>query len=97
GTAGATSVQDGGHGDPPYFGFDSGVTLDVSNVGGAACGGVEYPATGFYGENILYPPYSWVTPGAQIEMAAKLGPAAAVRIKMTLISGSVWFIGGLNA
>jgi len=97
GSAGpSTSMQDAGHGAPPYFGFDPGVKLDVSNIGGAACSGIDYPANGFYGENLLYGPYSWVTPGAQLEMAAKLGPSAAVRIKMTLLSGGTWFIGGMS-
>lgn len=76
-----------------YFGFDAGVTEDVSQLDAAACG-VTYPATGFYGDNILLPRYRQVTAGGPTEMAAKLGPNAVIRIKMTLISGSVWWIGG---
>lgn len=75
---------------PRSFGFDGNVMQDVSHLGGAACGGIEYPATGFYGENFIFPSYSWVTPGAQMEMAAKLGQNAAIKIRMTLISGSIW-------
>jgi hypothetical protein len=67
---------------------------DVSKLGGAACGGIDYPKAGFYGENIIYVPYTKVTPGAQIEMAAKLNQGASLRIRLTRVSGAIWLIGG---
>jgi hypothetical protein len=73
--------------------IDANIPTDVSRLGGASCGGIEYPQTGFYGENFLDPSYVTVNENAQMEMAAKLGVGASLRIRLTRVSGSVWYIG----
>jgi hypothetical protein len=69
--------------------FDANVEVDVGKLGGAACGGIEYPVSGFYGDNILVPSYDSirVRRGESVEIAAKLPPGAALTIKMTWIEG----------
>jgi hypothetical protein len=64
----------------------------------AGCG-VIYPQDGFYGPNILYPGYttSFVTRGdnkAFYEIAATHPAGVTVTLKMTLLSGPVWYHGG---
>jgi hypothetical protein len=92
---GPTTRPDAGSDGPLFSPLDaSHIVPDASNLGGAACGGISYPPVGFYGENILFIPYEKVTPGAKIEMGAKLATEASLRIRMTLLSGSVWFVTG---
>jgi hypothetical protein len=65
---------------------DVNIDVDVGNLGGAACGGIEYPETAFYGTNVLYPSFSYAVsksgPG-NYDFAAKLAPGASLDIRLT--------------
>src|SRR5260370_39013402 len=57
------------------------------------CGTIEYPASGFYGDNVLFPSFDHVASAAEagkVEMAAKLVTPGSLKLKMTLIDGSEW-------
>jgi hypothetical protein len=71
---------------------DAGGPPDTDRIGGAACGGIEYPPKAFYGVNILSPGVDQVgyAPTGTVELAAKLGPAASLRIRLSHITGSRW-------
>jgi hypothetical protein len=90
GSAGSPSARPDA-GDDGRARVDAEVPFDVGNLGGAACGGIEYPATGFYGDNILVPSYASLRStqrSADFEIAAKLPPGAALRIEMTWVDGT---------
>jgi hypothetical protein len=72
----------------------------TTSLGGADGGcNVTLPEAGFYGPNILYPgevsfvSYG-VTPESYYELVVGHDADAAVSVKMTLLSGSAWYIGG---
>jgi hypothetical protein len=75
----------------------------TTSLGGADGGcDVTLPKAGFYGPNILYPgDVSFVSYGVTAESYYELvvdhDAGAAVSVTMTLLSGSVWYIGGQSA
>ena len=69
----------------------------TNQLGGAACGGIEYPVSGFYGDNFLHSTYVTVNQAAPVSMVAKLNVGASLRIKMTLRSGTPWLIHPLTS
>jgi hypothetical protein len=60
--------------------------VDTGSLGGTACGGIEYPNTGFFGENILFPSRDRVALDTDVEMAVKLAPTATLRFKVTALT-----------
>jgi hypothetical protein len=72
--------------------LDSSGPVDIGRLGGAACSGIDYPAKGFYGDNILAPNLNSVgfAPMGTVEVAAKLGPSASLQVQLTHIQGSRW-------
>ena len=65
---------------------DVNIDVDVGNLGGAACGGIEYPETAFYGTNVLYPSFSQAIsqfPANNYDFAAKLATGASLQIRLT--------------
>jgi hypothetical protein len=84
GTGAAPSWPDAGVFPPP----DGSVPVDVGNLGGAACGEIEYPAAGFYGPNLLDPSLDHLksdVTGSEVEVAAKLGPNASLTIALLVV------------
>jgi hypothetical protein len=69
--------------------FDANGQTDVGNLGGAPCGGIDYPPSGFYGDNILLPSYDSirVKNGEAVEIEANLPMGAALLIKMYWLDG----------
>jgi hypothetical protein len=65
---------------------------DTGRLGGAACGGIDYPVKGFYGDNILAPTLDQVgyAPTGTIELAARLAATASLRLKLTHVMGARW-------
>jgi hypothetical protein len=66
---------------------DGSVPVDVGSLGGAACGGIEYPVEGFGGPNILVPSFEQAKPpGEPYVIAAKLAPSASLVIAFLLVT-----------
>jgi hypothetical protein len=94
GSAGGVEFRDAGRDVLLGAAIDANMATDVGRLGGAACGGIGYPAAGFYGENFLVPTYLTVNQASSMEMAAKLAVGASLRVKLTRISGAIWWISG---
>jgi hypothetical protein len=82
-------------------GVGCGASTLIGKTDGGGCG-VTYPESGFYGPNILYPGLTSLTSQPSLstiappnyELVASHPLGATVKLNMTLLSGSVWYIGG---
>ena len=98
GTSGSGMGQSGGSG-PGGSGMESGGSgMESGGSGGAPvavpCGSIEYPATAFYGPNVLdsaataFP--AGASPGAlDFDFAARLSAGASLSVRMTLVDVSL--------
>jgi hypothetical protein len=90
---GAGPSAPAGAGGPPA-GTGNAPSSVVGGTGGQAavnpgCGQITYPATGFYGPNVLDPAVtSFRSNPASYELAADLPPGASITLKLTLVKGS---------
>ncbi len=82
-------------------GLGCGASTLIGKADGGGCG-VSYPEDGFYGPNILFSgltsltgqPFLGADTAPIYELVASHPLGATVSLNMTLLSGSVWYIGG---